>query len=314
MLPINLKFEDSFFEEELQNEFFVDRKRKELWAVELDLLNEFDKVCRKYRLTYFLDGGSLLGAVRHKGFIPWDDDIDVNMLREDYDKLLEIAPKEFKGRYFFQHHSTEKGYIKGYAKLRNSDTTAYKYSDLKNKNGEFNQGVFIDIFPLDNLPEKDGFVDKERLKNQMDEINNLDRRLYRIIRTSHRHCYQRWLSYVRRFILQLIFASHIDVYNKRENIAKGNTKGKYVDEISFLLYEKLRILERDWYNEIDLVPFANLVCPIPKQYHKILCQYYGDDYMVPKQLATMHGELVYDTHCPYDVFLENYKKNGMELK
>src|SRR5574344_2757374 len=89
-LPIKYQIEDSFFQEETKGDFFVDHKRKEVWAVELDLLNEFDSICKQMNLKYYLYGGTLLGAVRHQGFIPWDDDIDIMMFREDYDRLIEI--------------------------------------------------------------------------------------------------------------------------------------------------------------------------------------------------------------------------------
>ena len=89
-------------EEEIICNFRVSSKRKKVWKVELDLLNNFIEICNKYKLTYFAIGGTLLGAIRHKGFIPWDDDIDIGMPREDYNKLLEIAKKEFKNPIFFQ--------------------------------------------------------------------------------------------------------------------------------------------------------------------------------------------------------------------
>ncbi len=77
----------SFFEQEERCDFLVTEKRKKIWAVLLDLLIKFDFVCKKYSLTYFLADGTLLGAARHQGFIPWDDDIDVSMPREDYEKF-----------------------------------------------------------------------------------------------------------------------------------------------------------------------------------------------------------------------------------
>ena len=86
-LPTKIKFDESFFEEEERCNFRVTRKRKELWAILLDLWQEFDRVCRKYNLTYYLDGGTLLGAVRHKGFIPWEDDVDVMMTRRDFNTI-----------------------------------------------------------------------------------------------------------------------------------------------------------------------------------------------------------------------------------
>ena len=78
----------------------VSPKREKVWKIELDILMELDRICRKFGLRYFLDSGTLLGAVRHKGFIPWDDDIDLLMPRKDYDKLIEIASQELSFPYY----------------------------------------------------------------------------------------------------------------------------------------------------------------------------------------------------------------------
>ena len=110
MVDLKVKLPDSFFHEEVRDGYLVTAKVKELWAVQIDLLCELDRVCKKYNLKYILDFGTLLGAVRHKGFIPWDDDLDVSMLREDYDKLMEVGPTEFTHPYFLQNHDTEIGY------------------------------------------------------------------------------------------------------------------------------------------------------------------------------------------------------------
>lgn len=70
----------------------------------MDMLYQLDQICRKYNIHYFASGGTMLGAVRHKGFIPWDDDIDIMMFREEYDKLCKVAPKELKYPYFFKQN------------------------------------------------------------------------------------------------------------------------------------------------------------------------------------------------------------------
>lgn len=139
-------FDKSFFKEEIKDGFLVDTTRKKVWAIEIDLLLQLDRVCKKYGLKYYLMFGSLLGAVRHKGFIPWDDDLDVCMPRKDYEKLLKVAPSEFKEPYFFQIPETDPGYYYTFAKIRNSNTSAFL--ELF-KNQRFNMGLLVDVFPMD---------------------------------------------------------------------------------------------------------------------------------------------------------------------
>lgn len=152
MIDLKHKLPTDFFEEKVECGFTVSVERKKIWAVELDLLTEFDRVCKKNKLTYMLAFGTLLGAIRHKGFIPWDDDIDVVMMREDYDKLLKIGPIEFQNPYFFQNPITENSrYFRTHCQLRNSITTGMIQGD---EDREINRGIFLDIFVLDKIPSK----------------------------------------------------------------------------------------------------------------------------------------------------------------
>lgn len=100
-----------FFDEEVICDYKVSSNLKKLWAIEADLLREFVRVCDKYRLRWYAYAGTLLGAIRHSGFIPWDDDIDVCMPREDYDILTKELAGEFKTPYFMQTPYTESGCI-----------------------------------------------------------------------------------------------------------------------------------------------------------------------------------------------------------
>lgn len=122
----------------------------ELQKCELELLKEVLKVCENHGLKCFLIGGTTLGAIRHGGFIPWDDDIDIGLPRPDYDKLMALA-KEFKDPFFLQNYITDPKYPYNFAKLRNSDTTFIEkqFSHIK-----MNQGVYIDIFPIDGISKK----------------------------------------------------------------------------------------------------------------------------------------------------------------
>ena len=125
-----------------------DNLLKKIQNAELYLLIAFDKVCRGNGLTYFLDSGTALGAVRHGGFIPWDDDIDVGMPRKDYERFMKIGQQFLPSDIFLQNSQTEKNYRRYAAKLRLKGTVFPEKDELP---FEYN-GLFIDIFPYDNIP------------------------------------------------------------------------------------------------------------------------------------------------------------------
>lgn len=113
----------------------------------LDILIEFDALCKKHQLQYWLDSGTLLGAVRHQGFIPWDDDIDLSMPVEDYNKFIVIAQSELSSDVFFQTSQTDKKFKFDYIKLRSNKASIVEFHE-KDKSIAYHQGVFVDIFPM----------------------------------------------------------------------------------------------------------------------------------------------------------------------
>ena len=136
--------------EEVRSGYTVSAEMKKVWKVQMDLLKKLLEVCDKHHLKIWAEGGTLLGTVREQGYIPWDDDIDMAMLRDDYDKLVRIAPEEFDHPFFFQCGDTEKFYPRGHAQLRMDGTTAIlPYIQFVNSH----QGIFIDIFPIDAVPD-----------------------------------------------------------------------------------------------------------------------------------------------------------------
>ncbi len=123
---------------------------RQVQLTQLEILTEVDKICRKHNIKYFLISGTLLGAVRHKGFIPWDDDVDIGMHRKDYDLFLEIAGRTLAKKYFCQSVYSEPDYYLPYAKVRKNGT---KYVEASIKHLNINKGVYIDVFPIDNVPD-----------------------------------------------------------------------------------------------------------------------------------------------------------------
>ena len=136
----------------------------------LDMLIEFDAICKKHQLHYWLDSGTLLGAVRHQGFIPWDDDIDLSMPVEDYKNFIKIAESELSSDVFFQTSQTDKNFKFDYIKLRSNKASIVEFHE-KDKPIKYHQGVFVDIFPM--LTIENTEANKKQYDNTLKEIRNV---------------------------------------------------------------------------------------------------------------------------------------------
>lgn len=305
MVRLKSPFPESFFDEEVRCGFTVTRKRKALWAVQMDMLLELDRVCTKHGIRYFADSGTLIGAIRHGGYIPWDDDIDIVMFREDYDKLCRVAADEFQPPLFFQNTYTDKEYIRGHAQLRNSATTGCILADLKK---DFNRGVFVDIFPLDNIP--DGkiaywfYIRRIRL-------------LWKLIWRGMNYDTQKPETVKGRIAgkcMQLLFR-HVDyrkVFRHYENVCAGYNR-RNTKRCSYVAYKRgseRHNWERRWFESSRRVPFEGISIMIPEGYDPRLRKEYGD-YMEIRQVPASHGDTIIDLDTPYNEFLSRYR--GMDL-
>ena len=299
MVDLQLKFPDSFFDEEIRSGYTVTRAQKELWAVELDLLNEFDRVCREYGLKYFADGGTTLGAVRHKGFIPWDDDIDLVMFRLDYNRLCEIAEKAFHEPYFFQTEITDRGSMRGHAQLRNSNTTGILMAELDMKLS-FNQGIYIDVYPLDNVPEDErerrAFIKRALKKRKLADI-------YARLSTRYRKNQLSLIEFMIRACHMLLGRSRNPFYCRYESFIQswhGPTQKTGI--LCLKTIPDNFILERAWYSETVMMPFEMLEIPVCAGYEAYLSRLYGD-WQVPRQNSNMHGGLFFDADRSYSDYI-----------
>lgn len=121
---------------------------RQVQLTQLEIAKEIKRVCDSNNIRYWLDSGTLLGAVRHKGFIPWDDDLDIGMWREDYERFMSLAPQKLSSQFYLQNWETDKNYGLPFAKVRKKGTI---YIENKAKNSHANNGIYVDIFPYDNF-------------------------------------------------------------------------------------------------------------------------------------------------------------------
>ena len=304
-IDIKISVPETFFQEETRCDYVISSKMKKVWAIELDLLAELKRVCQKYNLIYYADSGTLIGAIRHQGFIPWDDDIDVVMKRKDYNKLIEVAAKEFNEPYYLQSAHSEK-YPKGYAKLRNSSSTAITRNDM---NKYENCGIFIDIFPLDNVPDNQN-IRKRWLK----KIKNM----YMLIKSGcnpkgpkKRDVLTTLCFYGVKGIMYVWGYDRMVSHYEKICSKYNNTNTQKISYVAHTKGKEKHIWDRDCFDTGYLVKFEFTDIYIPGGYDSRLKTEY-QDYMKLVHSDTAHGNMILEPEIPYRYFLERHDEN--ELK
>lgn len=280
-----------------------DTNISEVKKIEKDILQKLLAVCEENNLRVFVDGGTLLGAVREKQFISYDDDIDVAMLREDYDKLMEIGPECFEYPYFFQSAYTDKDYYRPHIQIRRSDTCGAL--DIEFPYVRFNQGIFVDVFPYDGVPE-----DNLKGKLQWIEISfykKLMSMLYSPIPPK---------NIIKRIVKAVLMP--LGKILKREKCYKGfervcrrySGRSDTITLLSFNTNYRMRLLKRSWYDETVYLPFDEMTVPCPKNYEDVLTSKFGD-WKTPCR-GVLHGDVIFDVNKSY---LEMQKeKEGKNVK
>lgn len=291
-------FVENIDSDEMRSGFLVTSHRKKLWNVQLGLVNEFARVCKKYNLRWFAFYGTLLGAARHKGFIPWDDDLDVAMLRADYEKFKLIAPMEFKPPYFvdawqdYRREDSENAFSQdemtlplitrqqdrawGYPfcypmiKIKDSRTAMIAYPERPH----VNQGIWIDVFPLDAAPP---FADKKQayrfqvarelflaisypdyIRESLQKEKNFAADagdLEKFLKLSHR---QKVLVFENYMLNKFSAPSHVNQLR------------------DFVITSKAVSYRAEDFGDVVYLPFEKTEIPAPVGYDRILTTGYGD--------------------------------------
>lgn len=280
-------------QEETRDGYTISAEMKKVWQVEIDIMLKIFEVCKKHNLRCWLDGGTLLGAVRHKGFIPWDDDIDLIMPRADYDKLCAVAEKEFTHPYFFQTTFTDKGYITGHAQVRNSMTATLGKGDEKKA---FNCGIPVDIFILDAVPESKIAQFLQRTATMI---------LKKTIRASftpvseQKKMGKKFLSVFSKELYSLL--PYRTAFRWFEDLFRSVSveKSSRLATLSFRYTLRRFVFPKEAYSDTVYLDFEGMQLPAPAGYKDVLIGSYGPDYMTPVKAPSMHGERMYDTEKSY---------------
>ena len=290
---------DSFIKDiehdEIKDGFLVTSGRKRIWNKSLEIWNVFHEICKKYDIRYFADYGTLLGAVRHKGFVPWDDDLDFVMFRPEYERFLQCAAKELREPYFLQTTYTD-GLTTAYAKIRDSRTTAVEYPDAP----YINQGMFIDIFPLDTVS------DGSRVQN---EIFLMEKELWAIIVKADFVCNARENGYRPHIGMETLERLLTLPREEQMRVFEAFCQEHYgkSDQVNFITDELCNMnnrVYRSWYDEIVWLPFEKIMLPAPQEYDKVLTGRYGE-YQKYVRGAACHAGIEFSVDIPYQTYMAN---------
>ena len=264
----------------------MNEQTRELQLIELDILEQVLKICEKYSLTYYMLGGTLLGAIRHKGFIPWDDDIDLGLPRPDYEKFIAYAEKELVSPY--QLHTTlkKKGkYSYYYARVENTDVVLKRTISIK----EVLIPAFIDIFPLDGVPND--VKKREKWISKCSRLSTLFSASQIMYRGNNSQTSKKRKP-VKEFLRNVFIKLRMDKLLNTELIWKLLDKALKENDydssdviINFCGAWGLKeMFPKSVYGEGELYQFEQYQLRGPKDYDAVLSQMYGD-YMTPPEKA-----------------------------
>ena len=245
---------------------------REIQQMELGIMEYIHEICQKIGVKYFLAYGSLIGAVRHKGFIPWDDDMDICMLREDYEKLQDYLIANPDERYEVMSYKNNLNYVYPFMKVQDNQT----YLLEEDVRIDSNMGIYVDIFPVDGYEDDSVFKDK----------------MTRLIKKRQLSCYtfkgitntKSILNSLIRYISVIIF--YFTNTNKYIRGIDELAQSRKVDDyelVDYLIYKDMNkpVWKREWLNQTITGVFEGKEFMIPKNYHEILTSDYGDYTQLP---------------------------------
>ncbi len=249
-----------------------DKDLKRLQKMQLDNLMNIYRFCKEHNIKFYLGEGTLLGAIRHNGFIPWDDDIDILMIKEDYERFLELAPNNLGSNYKVQHSTLIDNYWSPFIKIRYIGETNFKQQHIDHLTDD--NGPCVDVFPLYYVEDKTNF----KVKYSSLKIRILRRTL------SLKLGLNRKIS-VRNIIMRLFgyFISVNTIHRLLINTFNQNNKGDYLANFGSYYKISTQVFPKEYYGEGRLIRFEDQKLPIPIKAEEILTSIYGDYMELPPE-------------------------------
>lgn len=299
---------EDFLNGEVRDGFYVENMMKRAWAAQIEVLNDVDDFCRKNNITYYADWGTLLGAIRHEGFIPWDDDIDISMKRTDYIKFCNLVQKEMPG-YTIVNHKTMPGWNEIFSRIT-FGTSVRTDAEYLSKFHGFPYVVGLDIFPLDYVAnsESESELQCELIRIARSVAKNVSEgtATYDEIHTTVKE-----LENLCGVKLNIDDTLSVQLYELAENLCMINDESNS-DSLVFMAdyvnKRRYKPFPMYWFDDVIRVPFEYTTVPIPKEYDKVLRTEFGDDYMTP---VIVHEDHEYPFYVKQK--REIYKKAGIEI-
>lgn len=253
------------------------KELRKVQLLQLEMAKEVKRICDKHGIQYFLDAGTMLGAVRHKGFIPWDDDLDIGFLKGEYDRFLQIAPQELSNDYYLQNSMTDDNFGLAFSKVRLKGTRFVENISQQNDSAK---EIFIDLFPYDNRSDNKEVAKKEALQFRfLTHLLLIKCKTY----VWKEQGIGKWFKFFPFRILAILWnkkSLRIQIDNLTCMHQEEKCKEVFIQDgtSAYYWYFPKKILE-----EFIKVPFEDEIFPIPKHYHEFLTKAYGNYMEIPPE-------------------------------
>lgn len=256
--------------------------KKELQKSQLGILKYIDRVCKENKIKYFIHYGSMLGAVRHQGFIPWDDDIDIGMYREDYETLRKIILEEQNERYGILDKDTSDWYFQNFMVVIDKNTVIKNHVTQK----PHDTSVFVDVFPIDRFDDTK-VIKKAHLLVTLRQICYIKKKYIQYADSKIKDFCRKTVWYLLRGVNPRYFTYKIDKLITKYSLPNG----KYEAAIGVGKDGMKEVFPSGTFENLVEVPFEDMNVPIPEKYDLFLTQFYGNYMQKPSD-----EEIAYKSH------------------